>query len=131
MMDSAIQHLLEELYVEGQRNDEHQGQYSQRMMNLEPATARLISILVRSSHRQRVLEIGTSNGYSTAWLAWSVRVTGGHLTSVDRDAHKHTLADTNLRRAGLRDLVGLVSGDATVVVRDLPGPLDSVFFDDD
>jgi len=131
MMDSAIKNLLDELYAAGQRNDEHQGQYSQRMMNLQPETAQLISILVRSSHRLRVLEIGTSNGYSTTWLAWSVSFTGGHLTSVDRDAHKHTLADANLRRAGLRELVDLVSGDATAIVRDLPGPFDCVFFDAD
>ncbi len=50
---------------------------------------------------------------------------------MDRDAHKHTLADANLRRAGLRELVDLVSGDATAIVRDLPGPFDCVFFDAD
>ncbi len=131
MMDAALQRVLDEVYAEGQRNDEQQGRYSQRMMNLQPETAQLISILVRSSHRQHVLEIGTSNGYSTMWLAWSMRATGGHLTSVDRDARKHTLADANLRRAGLRELVDLVSGDATAVVRDLPGPFDCVFFDAD
>lgn len=131
MMDSAIKNVLDELYTQGQSNDSREERYSKRMMNLQPETAQLISLLVRSSHRQHVLEIGTSNGYSTIWLAWSVRAGGGHLTSVDRDAHKHTLADTNLRRAGLRAQVDLVSGDATAVVRALPGPFDCVFFDAD
>jgi predicted O-methyltransferase YrrM len=131
MMDSATKHLLDELYAEGQHNDEQQSQYSKRMMNLQPETAQFMSILVRSSHRQHVLEIGTSNGYSTTWLAWSVRATGGHLTSIDRDARKHILADANLQRAGLREFVDLVSGDATALVRDLPGPFDCVFFDAD
>jgi predicted O-methyltransferase YrrM len=78
-----------------------------------------------------LLEIGTSNGYSTIWLAWASRAIGGHISSIDREAYKQVLADANLRRAGLRDVVDLVCGDATQVVANLPGPFDFVFFDAD
>ena len=100
-------------------------------MNLEPETAQLISLLIRNGKRQHILEIGTSNGYSTTWLAWSAQQTGGHVISLDREEHKHALADANLRRAGLRELVELRCGDATEIVTSLPGPFDCVFFDAD
>jgi predicted O-methyltransferase YrrM len=130
-MDPQLRALLSELYQQGQANDAEHNAYRQRMMNLEPETAQLISLLVRSSQRTRILEIGTSNGYSTTWLAWSAQQTGGHVTSLDREASKHALADANLQRAGLRNLVELCCGDATEIVASLPGPFDCVFFDAD
>lgn len=130
-MDDLLSNLLAELEQYGRERDATQTDYSHRMMNLEPATARVLALWVRSAKRQRVLEIGTSNGYSTLWLAWAVSANGGQVTSVDRLADKHALADANLRRAGLRERVELVAGDATDVVGGLPGPFDCVFFDAD
>ncbi len=130
-MDTQLRALLDEIHQQGQSNDVRHSAYTERMMNLEPATAQLISLMIRSSKRQHILEIGTSNGYSTTWLAWSAQQTGGHVTSIDREEHKHALADANLRRATLRELVELRCGDATEVVASLPGPFDCVFFDAD
>ncbi len=101
------------------------------MLNLEPDTARFLHILIRSSKRARLLEIGTSNGYSTIWLAWAASENNGHVISIDRNADKQALADANLRHAGLRELVDLQCGDATEIVANLPGPFDFVFFDAD
>jgi predicted O-methyltransferase YrrM len=56
---------------------------------------------------------------------------GGHVTSIEREAHKLALADANLRQAGLREAVDLIHGDATQVVATLAGPFDCVFFDAD
>src|SRR5690348_14496056 len=130
-MDASLRVLLAELEEAGRLNDEREQERGKKMLNLEPETAMFISILLRSSQRTRLLEIGTSNGYSTIWLAWAMRITGGHVTSIDRDADKQRLADENLRRAGLRALVELRQGDATNIVADLSGPFDGVFFDAD
>jgi len=130
-MDEHLTVILAELEQFGLERDATQTEYSNRMMNLEPATARVLALWVRSAKRQHALEIGTSNGYSTLWLAWAVSANGGKLTSVDRLAEKHALADANLRRAGLREYVDLATGDATEVVAGLPGPFDCVFFDAD
>jgi predicted O-methyltransferase YrrM len=130
-MEAELRRLLDELYEEGQRHDASEQDRSKKLLNLEPLSAQLLSILVRSSHSTRLLEIGTSNGYSTIWLAWATRALGGHISSIDREAHKQVLADANLRRAGLREVVDLVCGDATQVVANLPGPFDFVFFDAD
>src|SRR5262245_50605737 len=130
-MDARIAALLEELWQAGAAHDAAEAEHGRRRLNLEPETARLVAILVRSGSRQRILEIGTSNGYSTIWLAWAVRELGGAVTSVERDAGRQAEAADNLRRAGLLDVVRLVRGDATQVVAGLEGPFDCVLFDAD
>jgi predicted O-methyltransferase YrrM len=123
--------LLAELHERGQEHDVRQERHDDRLRNLEPETAALLAVLVRSGRRKRLLEIGTSNGYSTLWLAWAADATGGRVTSVEMDPGRQGMADKNLRRADLRDLVDLKLGDATEVVEDLSGPFDLVFFDAD
>ena len=130
-MGTNLRGLLAELHERGQEHDVRQERHDDRLRNLEPETAALLAVLVRSGRRRRLLEIGTSNGYSTVWLAWAAEATGGRVTSVEMDPGRQGMADKNLRRAGLRDLVDLKLGDATEVVGDLPGPFDLVFFDAD
>ena len=129
-MEASLRQLLAELAEAGRCHDAQEQDHSRKMLNLEPATAHLISMLVRSSRRTQ-LEIGTSNGYSTIWLAWATRPPIGRVTSIERKAHKLALADANLRQAGLREVVDLIHGDATQVVATLTGPFDCVFFDAD
>lgn len=130
-MERRVREVLVELEAAGREHDSGEAVHAHRLLNLEPDTAELLAILVRSGRRTRVLEIGTSNGYSTVWLAWALRATGGRLTSIERDAAKQAQADANLRRVGLRAGVDLICGDATAIVAGLPGPFDCVFFDAD
>lgn len=130
-MDAQLLTFLNELYQQGTDNDARQADRRQKMLNLEPETARFLSFLIRSTRRTCILEIGTSNGYSTCWLAWAAQQTGGQVSSIDREQRKHALAAANLRKAGLRKLVELHCGDATEIIATLPGPFDCVFFDAD
>jgi len=70
-MDAGLRALLDELEEWGRANDVRTPERSGKVFNLEPETAGLISILIRSGRRTRLLEIGTPNGYSTIWLAWA------------------------------------------------------------
>ncbi len=99
MMNERIQHLLAELEESGKSHDLHETEHSQKMLNLEADTAQLISILIQSGRKTRLLEIGTSNGYSTLWLAWAAQQTGGHVTSIEISAEKQAMAIANLTRA--------------------------------
>jgi predicted O-methyltransferase YrrM len=131
MTDNDIRALLGELYEWGSANDTSQQERSKKMLNLEPDTAQFINLLIRSSQRRQILEIGTSNGYSTIWLAWAAKETGGKIVSIDRNAEKHQMAQENLRRAGLSTYVELGQGDAGEIIAALSGPFDLVFFDAD
>ncbi len=130
-MRTEFTKFLAELAREGRENDERETDRARKMLNLEPETARLLSILVRLSGARRVLEIGTSNGYSTIWLASAVAETGGRVISIDRSAEKQSVARENLRRAALLDRVDLRLGEANAIVGELSGPFDLVFFDAD
>lgn len=130
-MDQRLRELLQEIEERGRENDARATERPRMMLNLEPASAQLISILVRASGVTRALEFGTSNAYSTIWLAWSLSPAGGRIISIDRNPDKHTLARENLLRAGFLDRVELRTGDATEIVRGLDGPFDLVFLDAD
>lgn len=131
MMESSLRTLLDDLFAAGREHDAHEPQHTRRLLNLEPDTAQLVSILLRNGRRRQILEIGTSNGYSTIWLAWSMRHTGGQVVSIERDTTKQAEAEANLRRAGLSGLVEFRCGDATQIAGTLTGPFDCVFFDAD
>src|SRR5580704_4625055 len=130
-MDDRLSGLLKEIEEHGVENDARVTERPRKMLNLEPASAQLLSILVRASGVTRAIEIGTSNAYSTIWLAWSLKPAGGRIISIDRNPDKHVLAQENLRRADLLDRVELRTGDATEIVRQLAGPFDLVFLDAD
>jgi predicted O-methyltransferase YrrM len=130
-LDKNLREFLRELEEKGLENDARATERPRMMLNLEPASAQLISILVRASGVTRAVEIGTSNAYSTIWLAWSLAPAGGKIVSIDRNPDKHALARENLRRANLLDRVELRTGDATEIVSQLEGPFDLVFLDAD
>lgn len=130
-MDQHLTTLLAEIEQHGREHDAREMEHSRKMLNLEPDTARLVHILARSSRAKRILEIGTSNGYSTIWLASAAAEAGGRVTSVDQSAEKQAMARENLRRAGLLDCVELLRGKAGTIVREIIGPFDFVFFDAD
>lgn len=130
-MDAALGHLLEELARFGEDNDARETARPRRMLNITPDTGRLLWILVRATGARRILEVGTSNAFSTIWLADAARVTGGRVTTLEVNPDKIALARTNLARAGLQDVVAIVAGPAADSLPGLPGPFDLVFLDAD
>jgi predicted O-methyltransferase YrrM len=131
-LDPKLKELLSEMERFGIENDQHETDRKRKMLNLEPETAALLHILVRATHRQSILEVGTSNGYSTIWLAHAMRSgINGRLVSIERNHAKVEMARQNLQRAGLLNSVVLFEGEASDVVKTLEGPFDCVFFDAD
>jgi len=130
-VEERIRKVVIEVEKFGREHDANESDHARRMLNLDPDTAALISILARGFQARSVLEVGTSNGYSTLWLAWAVRSIGGRVTTIDRSAEKQAMARENLSRAGLVDLVDFQNGDATQIVSWLSGPYDLVLFDAD
>jgi predicted O-methyltransferase YrrM len=99
------------------------------MLNVDSSEGRLLRANVIRAKTRRALEIGTSNGYSSIWLALGCRKTGGHLTTLEIDGHKVELAKDNFRAAGVEPLITLVEGDALREIPKLQGPFEFVFID--
>jgi predicted O-methyltransferase YrrM len=111
-MDDARRLFAARLYEESHAHDVALAERLERFRNVEPPTAELLGVLIRSVGARRILELGTSNGYSTIWLADAAQVTGGRVVSVDVDAARTELARENLGVAGLSEVVDLRVGDA-------------------
>jgi predicted O-methyltransferase YrrM len=127
-MDAARRELLEQLYRDSREHDTAQQDRLQRFRNVEPESAALLAVLIRATDARRLLEIGTSNGYSTIWLADAAEATGGALLSVEVDAERTALARANLERAGLT--ADLRTEDAATTLRKADdGAWDFVFLD--
>jgi predicted O-methyltransferase YrrM len=127
-MNAGRRAIADELLAAARAHDAAQSDRLARFRNVEPETAELLGVLVRAMHARRVLELGTSNGFSTIWLADAVEATGGALRSVEIDPARMALARANLDRAGLA--AELVTGDAAETLRgSADGAWDLVFLD--
>ena len=122
--------LADELLRASREHDSNQEDRLARFRNVEPEMAELLSLLVAATGARRVLEIGTSNGYSTVWLADAVDQTGGRLLSVEIDPERTALAKANLERAGLDGPTELRTTDAAELLPELEDEsVDLVFLD--
>lgn len=130
-MNANIQKLLRRLELHGIEHDKAEPEHSRKFLNLEPATAEVVAILLKIGRIRNALEIGTSNGYSTIWLASTIGPEGGRVTSIEKDSEKQEVARENLASVDLLRYVDLRLGDATEVVSKLPGTFDCIFFDAD
>ena len=90
---------------------------------------RFLRVMVASSGATRALEIGGANGYSAIWIGLGLRQTGGRLTTIEYDPARAKVAKENIRKAGLSDIVTVVSGDAFKEIPKLTGNFDFVFLD--
>ncbi|HWK59596.1 MAG TPA: class I SAM-dependent methyltransferase [Parapedobacter sp.] len=77
------------------------------------------------------LEIGTSTGHSTVWIAWALSKTGGKLVTIELDENRQRQAKANVEAAGLSAFVDFRLGNAHDLVPEVEGPLDFVFSDAD
>jgi predicted O-methyltransferase YrrM len=114
-MNASRRQIAHDLYTESRAHDEGLPRL-RRFRNLEPPTAELLGIMIRAAQARQILELGTSNGYSTIWLADAAEATGGAVVSVDIDAARSELARENLARVGLDEQVQLLVGDAAEVL---------------
>jgi predicted O-methyltransferase YrrM len=124
--------LLKELEKFGAQNDASTNDRQRKMLNITPDTGAFLAVLVKGIKARRVLEIGTSNGYSTIWLADAVEAIEGHVVTVEAQAKKVELARHNFASAGLSGSIDIHTGDAGEFLgQHGPGSFDLVFLDAD
>ncbi|WP_148861323.1 O-methyltransferase [Marinobacter fonticola] len=131
-MDDALDRLKRELEIFGQQNDRTVTGREGRMLNITRDTGEFLSVLVRATGARDLLEIGTSNGYSTLWLAEAAKVTGGRVTTVEYLESKYRLAAESFAKAGLAQHIELLHADAADILKRTPdASVDFLFLDSD
>jgi predicted O-methyltransferase YrrM len=129
-MAGPIESLLAELEQFGKANDGSTSERPRKMLNITRDTGEFLAVLIRATLARRVLEIGTSNGYSTLWLASAARAIGGSVTTVEYSDYKVGLASKNFDRSGLTPYISLVHDDAgRVLERSADSAFDFIFLD--
>ncbi|UDL05117.1 O-methyltransferase [Marinobacter sp. CA1] len=126
----ALSSLLAELETLGETNDARETDRARKLLNITRDTGELLAVLLKAGGCRRVLEVGTSNGYSTLWLASSLPA-DGCVVSLDSAADKLAMAADNLARAGLTERVELVEADAAAYLAEQSTAFDLVFLDAD
>jgi caffeoyl-CoA O-methyltransferase len=129
MIDERIEAVLERLYAEDGAQRAAGLPSSQRTRNVERQTGRWLALLVRATNARELLEIGSSNGVSTIWLAAAARQNGGQVIGTEILPERVAEANRNLAEAGLDGVARVVAGEARATVASLPGPFDLVFID--
>jgi predicted O-methyltransferase YrrM len=99
------------------------------MLAVSEEDGRFMRLLVATSRTKRALEIGSASGYSAIWIGLGLRETGGQLVTIEYDKTRAQEAVANLKKAGLSDIVRVISGDALAEIPKLSGPFDFVFCD--
>jgi len=116
----AFDDVVRALYEDGVRHDAAQPDRLRRRRNLSPDAAALLSVVRRAMGASDIVEIGTSNGYSTLWLAHALPDRHGSVLSVDVDGGAQQEAAVTLDRVGLRQRVRFRCADGGAVLRVLP-----------
>jgi caffeoyl-CoA O-methyltransferase len=84
----------------------------ERLRQIPPETGKFLSILAASAPKGEFLEIGTSAGYSTLWIALACRLIGNKIITFEILKEKVKLAEETFEITNLRDVVELIEGDA-------------------
>ncbi len=92
-------------------------------------TGRLLHALILARRPERILELGTSYGYSTLILADAARSVGAKLITMELADYKQACAREQCEAAGLSDVVDFRLGDAVEMIHADPGPFDFVLLD--
>jgi len=118
-MNPSIQKLLNELETFGKNN------YT---FNIPAETGKFFYNLVLISKPKNILEIGTSNGYSTIWLAEAAKQNKGKVTTIEASEFKVKMAKENFNRAKLKN-IKIIQGDALKEIPKLKQKFDFMFID--
>ena len=137
-MDPAVSAVLADYEARAEREqdiwstrsaDENLRRRDEMLLPVGRAAGMLMNLLIKEGEARRILEVGSSYGYSTTWLAEAARAIGGKVISLELQAAKTQYAHTQLERAALAGFVEFRVDDALASLPQLPGPFDFVLID--
>jgi predicted O-methyltransferase YrrM len=92
-----------------------------KKMQMSYDECRILSLCLKMIKAEKVLELGTLVGCSTAWIANALTGAQPIVVSVEKSTHHYKLAQANINRAGLQKLVRIINSDAISVLESYVG----------
>jgi predicted O-methyltransferase YrrM len=133
-MDSRVQSVISRLNIRSNR--ERSGKVKivpdHEMLAITADTGTFLSILLKAINAKRILEVGTSSGFSTLWFADAVgKDRKSRLITIEMNPLKVEWAWKNFKEAGVDKMIEIRQGIALEVLHNLKGNFDFVFLDAD
>ena len=137
-IDAAVWRVLEEYEARAEREEqlwntlqeeELRRRLDEFLLPVGRAAGMLMNLIVKGAKARRILEVGSSYGYSTIWLAEAARAIDGRVISLELRSAKTEYARAQLERAQLERCVEFRVGDALASLAQLAGPFDFVLLD--
>ncbi len=111
-LSSPFLQRLNELYQSFIKFDATQCDRIKRYRNIEPESALFLAMQIRIQQSKKILEIGTSTGYSTLWLADAAQVTGGQVITLEIDEKRTQQAKVYAKELNVDQFIDFWIGDA-------------------
>lgn len=128
-MNQDLITTLQQLYQKFQQHDAQQATRLLRYRNIEPDSAQYIAMLIRVQQSKHILEIGTSTGYSTLWMADAASVSQGHITTLEIEAERTEMARQYAQQLGLHQRIDFKVMDALEFIQQSDQLYDFILLD--
>jgi predicted O-methyltransferase YrrM len=92
----------------------------QRLAQIPPETGKFLALQCSNAPKGMVIDVGTSGGYSSLWLALACMQRGDILTTFEIQEDKVRLARNTFKEAGVADIINLVHGDVRNYISKVP-----------
>lgn len=104
--------------------------FADKLVALDRAKAEFCYALCRALNARHVIEVGTSHGVSTLYLAHAIQANGGGtVIGTEYEPQKANIAQSNFEQANLEAVIDLRVGDLRVTLQDIAGQIDFVLID--
>ncbi|WP_020061349.1 O-methyltransferase [Bacillus sp. 123MFChir2] len=129
-MRIEVEKLLQDLEVFGLEHDHTKETREERLRNVSKEMGQFLSIMVKMRDAKHILEIGTSNGFSTIWLANAAEETKGTVTTVELSSKRVAEANENFQKANLANYIHIHNQEAGAFLSEqLDKSYDFIFLD--
>jgi len=129
MTSSVFLKRISDLYDQLKQHDAQQSDRLSRYRNIEAESAKLLAMLIRCQQSKRILEIGTSTGYSTLWLAEAAQAVDGNVQTVEIDPLRSAQAKKYAEEFELEQQIDFWVGDAADFLAQASEPFDFILLD--
>jgi len=129
MTSTLFLQRIADLYDEFKQHDARQADRLRRYRNIEAESAKLLGMLVRTQHSQHILEIGTSTGYSTLWLAEAAKSVSAKVQTLEINAFRSAQAKKYAEEFGLEEYIDFWVGDAADYLAESVEQFDLILLD--
>ena len=134
MINEKIQNVLSRIEKDIDYENSHRDEIpSEKRLNcISKNIGTFYDILLKSTNAKKILEIGTSVGYSGLWFADAVmsnKQSNGQIITIDREKFKIDSATRNFEEAGVGSLIKIREGEARKILHEIKAEFNENYFD--